>query len=63
MLMAEHLTLPGSQEHTGVVRTCDRCGNSRPSSDGVASGSRYVCGSCWRRFGFRDPAKKFGVKK
>lgn len=61
--LTEHVRLPGSQDHNNVMRTCDRCKQERFTNDGVSAGTRYVCGVCWRKFGFRDPARKFGVKK
>ena len=62
-MLSNHVVLPGSNDRSHKTRPCDRCGTDGSINDGVAAGRRFVCGKCWRKFGFRDPAKKFGVKK
>lgn len=45
----EHIVLPGSYDIGDNRNKCDRCGEVKPTADGINMGSKFVCGRCWRK--------------
>jgi len=60
-MLRSHIRLSGSLDATLRMKECVKCGQSRSVSDGVESGPKFVCGSCWRKKG--SATLKFGAKK
>lgn len=49
-MLSNHVSLPGSYSANLKKVVCSKCGQEKVPNDGVYMGSRFTCGSCWRRF-------------